>query len=65
MVSRVFERELKGAFGKLQWCFRKFQRSFKEVSRLFKKVLRLFQDYFKAASRKIEGHFEEDFSEFI
>ena len=55
-VSRVFERGLKVCQGSCNGV----SGSFKEVSRVFKK----FQEYFKIISRKIEGYFQGDFSEF-
>ena len=34
MVSRIFERSLKGASRKVQWCFKKVSKIFKEVSKV-------------------------------
>ena len=37
---------------------------FQEVSKKFQECLKKFQGYFKIISRKIEGYFQGDFSEF-
>ena len=53
VVSRVFERSLKGVSGKVQWCF-------KEVSKIFKVVSRVLQESFKGILRKVWGCFKGD-----